>query len=299
MTGLAPVHVPAWHVSLCVHALPSLHAAPFALLGFEHAPVFESHVPASWHWSCALHTIGLAPVHAPAWHVSLCVQALPSLHAAPFALFAAPHVPLSHVATMHGFWGAAQPAASMQPLQAPAPSHTSAPPSPHATPAALFFETFLPALHDSVVHSMPSSQTSVSSATDCTSPKPSHWFFRQSPVVCEATGAPTGMIFTPHLPSSQVSCLHSVLSPAQSFSVRHSAQPPLPSQSAPPSEHAPPAATGGFEATPAVHTSSVHSLPSTGRSASSTTSVTTPAPSHCFAWQSPAVCFASGVPFAA
>ena len=92
-TGLAPVHTPAWHVSVCVQRLPSLHAAPFALFGFEHAPVCGSHVPTTWHWSEALHVTGLAPVHTPAWHVSVCVHALPSLHEAPLALFGFEHTP--------------------------------------------------------------------------------------------------------------------------------------------------------------------------------------------------------------
>jgi hypothetical protein len=46
-TGLDPVHTPDWHVSVCVHALPSLHDVPFALLGFEHTPVLVLHVPTS------------------------------------------------------------------------------------------------------------------------------------------------------------------------------------------------------------------------------------------------------------
>jgi hypothetical protein len=45
-TGLAPVHVPAWHVSVCVQAFPSSHAVPSIFAGFEHAPVLVSHVPA-------------------------------------------------------------------------------------------------------------------------------------------------------------------------------------------------------------------------------------------------------------
>ena len=45
-TGLAPVQVPAWQVSLFVHALPSLHDVPFASAGFEHCPVAELHAPA-------------------------------------------------------------------------------------------------------------------------------------------------------------------------------------------------------------------------------------------------------------
>ena len=46
VTGLPPVQVPDWQVSVCVQALPSLHAVPFALAGFEQAPVDGSQVPA-------------------------------------------------------------------------------------------------------------------------------------------------------------------------------------------------------------------------------------------------------------
>ena len=30
VTGFAPVHVPLWHASVCVHAFVSSHAVPFA-----------------------------------------------------------------------------------------------------------------------------------------------------------------------------------------------------------------------------------------------------------------------------
>ena len=43
------MQVPFWQVSLCVQALPSLHAVPFAAFGFEQVPVAGSHVPATWH----------------------------------------------------------------------------------------------------------------------------------------------------------------------------------------------------------------------------------------------------------
>ena len=49
MTGLLPTHAPAWHVSVCVQLLPSLHEVPFAAIGFEHWPVWGSQVPATWH----------------------------------------------------------------------------------------------------------------------------------------------------------------------------------------------------------------------------------------------------------
>jgi hypothetical protein len=54
-TGLAPVHTPAWQVSVCVHALPSLHDAPLAFEGFEQIPVEVLQTPAVWHWSSAVH----------------------------------------------------------------------------------------------------------------------------------------------------------------------------------------------------------------------------------------------------
>jgi hypothetical protein len=64
-TGLPPLQVPDWQVSVCVHASPSLQAVPFALTGFEQTPVLVLQVPASWHWSSAAHTTGLPPVQAP------------------------------------------------------------------------------------------------------------------------------------------------------------------------------------------------------------------------------------------
>src|SRR5438093_419631 len=39
VTGLEPVQVPLWQVSLCVQALPSSHAVPLAAAGLEQAPV--------------------------------------------------------------------------------------------------------------------------------------------------------------------------------------------------------------------------------------------------------------------
>ena len=93
MTGVLPTHAPPWHESACVHAFASVHALPFGLAGFEHAPVVGLHVPAVWHWSEALHTTGLLPTHVPLWHWSVCVHALPSLHA--LVLFGCVHVPVA------------------------------------------------------------------------------------------------------------------------------------------------------------------------------------------------------------
>jgi len=81
--------------SLAVHRFASSHAVPSAFAGFEHAPVAGLHVPATWHWSCAAHTTGLAPTQAPAWQVSDCVQRLPSSHAAPLAAAGFEHTPVA------------------------------------------------------------------------------------------------------------------------------------------------------------------------------------------------------------
>jgi hypothetical protein len=89
------VHVPAWQVSVCVHAFPSLQADPSVFAGFEHTPVAVSQTPAMWHWSKAPHVTGFAPVHVPAWHESVCVQAFPSLQAVPFALGGFEHTPVA------------------------------------------------------------------------------------------------------------------------------------------------------------------------------------------------------------
>jgi hypothetical protein len=42
---LVPVQTPAWQASVCVQALPSLHADPFAFDGFEQTPVAGAQVP--------------------------------------------------------------------------------------------------------------------------------------------------------------------------------------------------------------------------------------------------------------
>src|SRR5438552_1433350 len=79
MTGLAPTQAPAAQVSVRVQASPSSHGAPLSLAGLLQAPVVGSQVPAVWHWSAAVHTMGFAPTQAPASQVSLRVRALASL----------------------------------------------------------------------------------------------------------------------------------------------------------------------------------------------------------------------------
>src|SRR5947207_2718754 len=82
-------------VSVCVQALPSLHAVPLLAFGLEHWPVAVLQVPATWHWSEAVQTTGLLPVQSPLWQVSVCVQALPSLHAVPSILAGSEHAPVA------------------------------------------------------------------------------------------------------------------------------------------------------------------------------------------------------------
>jgi hypothetical protein len=76
-------------VSAVVHAFPSLQLAPSAFAGFEQVPVAVSHVPATWHGSTGPQTTGFPATQEPAWQVSACVHAFPSLQAepSPFAGF--------------------------------------------------------------------------------------------------------------------------------------------------------------------------------------------------------------------
>ncbi len=62
--------------------------------GVEHVPLCASQEPASWQASRATQTTGLLPVQVTAWHMSVCVQALLSLHAVPFAAGGATQVPV-------------------------------------------------------------------------------------------------------------------------------------------------------------------------------------------------------------
>ena len=68
---------------------------PAGFAGLLQTPVAGAHVPAVWHKSCAVQVTELAPVHEPAWHVSVWVQALPSLHAAPSALLGLLQTPVA------------------------------------------------------------------------------------------------------------------------------------------------------------------------------------------------------------
>ena len=92
--GFPPTQLPPWQVSVRVQALPSLQPVPLFFCGFEHVPLAGLQVPTSWHWSCAVHVTGLAPVHAPPWQVSVWVQALPSVHVSPSGLVGLEQTPV-------------------------------------------------------------------------------------------------------------------------------------------------------------------------------------------------------------
>jgi len=79
--------------SLTEQTLPSLQLVPLGAAGFEQAPVAGLQVPATWHWSLAAQVTGLAPVHAPAWQVSVWVQASPSSQGPPLVGAQVPRAP--------------------------------------------------------------------------------------------------------------------------------------------------------------------------------------------------------------
>ena len=100
--------------------MPSLHAVPLVAAGFEHAPVLVLQVPAVWHWSLAVQVTGFAPVQVPLWHVSLCVQALPSLHDVPLVAAGFEHSPVLvlHVPTVW-HWSLAVHVTGLLPVHVP------------------------------------------------------------------------------------------------------------------------------------------------------------------------------------
>jgi hypothetical protein len=121
LTGEAPVHTPAWQVSLWVQALPSLHAVPLGAAGVEHTPVAGLHTPATWQASAAEQVTEAPPVQLPAWQLSPWVQALPSLHEAPLGAAGLLQAPVAGSQTP-ATWQASEAAQ----LTGEAPVHTPA-----------------------------------------------------------------------------------------------------------------------------------------------------------------------------
>jgi hypothetical protein len=103
-----------------VQALPSLHPVPSAAAGFEQKPDCGSQTPATWHWSLATQLTGFDPVQTPAWQLSDCVQALPSLHPVPSAAVGFEQKPVcgsQTPATWH--WSLAAQVTGFAPVQVP------------------------------------------------------------------------------------------------------------------------------------------------------------------------------------
>jgi len=103
-----------------VQSFPSPHGLLSLAFGFEHWPVLELQVPATWHWSSAAQTTALLPLHVPLWQVSVWVQALPSLHVVPFGAAGLEHWPvlaLQVPATWH--WSDAEHTTGLLPVQVP------------------------------------------------------------------------------------------------------------------------------------------------------------------------------------
>ena len=102
------MQVPPLHVSDCVHALPSLHAAVlFVCAQLPATQVSSVHGLASSHCAAVVHATqpGITvPAQVPPVHTSVDVHVFPSLHAVPFVACGFEHVPLAglHVpATWH------------------------------------------------------------------------------------------------------------------------------------------------------------------------------------------------------
>src|SRR5439155_64072 len=83
VTGFVPVQTPPWQVSVWVQALPSVQAAPSGFAGLEQRPVAGSQMRGAWRRAGAAQVAGVVPVQTTPWQVSVCVQALPSVQAAP------------------------------------------------------------------------------------------------------------------------------------------------------------------------------------------------------------------------
>jgi hypothetical protein len=113
--GVPPVEqAPAWQ-------MPSAHVVPSGFAGLEQMPVV-SQAPLSWQSSRAEQITGLAPMQAPLWHTSVCVQAFSSLHDDPSGLAGLmEHRPVAGLqvpASWH--WSGAAQVTGLVPVQVPA-----------------------------------------------------------------------------------------------------------------------------------------------------------------------------------
>lgn len=92
--------VPAWHESPVEQVFPSSHEVPSGLLPLEQTPEAGSHIPAIWQvLAGGGQTTAVPGVQAPAWQVSVVVQALLSVQVVPFAAFGFEQTPVAGAQT--------------------------------------------------------------------------------------------------------------------------------------------------------------------------------------------------------
>src|SRR5207249_11251161 len=96
-------------------------APPRGVGGWGPVPAAGSQLTAAWQWSAGAQTTGFVPVHVPAWQVSVRVQALPSLQAAPSGFAGLEQVPVAGSqlpAAWH--WSAGAQTTGFMPVHVPA-----------------------------------------------------------------------------------------------------------------------------------------------------------------------------------
>jgi hypothetical protein len=141
LSGVPPVHSPAWQVSSPLQTLPSAHDEPFG------TDVVRQ--PAMGSQESVVHTLpslqlgGLPAVQAPLWHVSSPLHRLPSAHDAPFGRTGLLHTPALQTSVVHGL-----------------PSAQSAFTTQEAQPPIGVFWQPLSGWHESVVQALASLQLS-------------------------------------------------------------------------------------------------------------------------------------------
>ena len=302
---------PSTHQVLA-HSVPSVQGAPFALDplqcplpsqspvppapqpvpalsgGFEGTPEMQTSavqsLPSTGR-SCGSSTTLVPPT--PSHCTTLQSKAVCSDEGAavPSGVSLSPHWFALHVALWHavpcGHCGA-----PVHSTHTPLPSHTRPPFCAQGDASGWFGCTTTPPAQVSSVHSLPSSAgKSVSRATGAGTPLPSHSSSWQSPAIWLASGSavPASVFATPHCPPAEhVRAWQKVLAPQSGGWLQPMQCPALSQCRVPPPPQGGLPCLAGLVGTPAVQTSSVQSLPSTGLSVSSTTSMLLPAPSQVF-----------------
>jgi hypothetical protein len=154
-----------------------LHAVPSGSLGLEQTPEVGSQVPATWHWSLAVHTTGFVPTQVPDSHAPLAKQEFPALHDVPLS-GVCEHVPLElHVSREHGLFvshdaavqvGASTPTSTETSLETSAVASLPPPPPPVSLATSLdtSTETSADASCPAPVSAAASAETSLDTSAD-------------------------------------------------------------------------------------------------------------------------------------